>query len=243
MISETIQNETKVRDGLVWYSAILPALALFLENYALNKYLGIMVWAVVIIIRPLCCYFDRKNLLNAGYENVGKSWYVFLPTVYLFKRCMLLRHNTAIAVVCMICLSYGIIGNGFTVGLMMDDDTFVSAVKNEPMTSISDFKSFALYESFETAADRALSEISYSIEANGDERTVTVKGKSKTDDEPLIFVFKIVHDGYTYRSFKLFAVYKGDIKLEDSEKKEYLKKLFANSSDNSSSSAESTSSV
>ncbi|MBR6102873.1 MAG: hypothetical protein IKP95_10620 [Ruminococcus sp.] len=216
----------KVRDGLVWYCAFVPAVALLLERFALNKYLGFLIWGIVITARPLCCYIDRRNLLSAGYEQIGSPWFVLLPTVYLFKRCMIFRQNTALAVVCLICFSYGAIGNGFISGLFVDNDTVLQAVKNEAMTSISEFKSFAAYESFEKAVGRALKDVDYELSVNGDERIITVKGTDLSGTDQYVFVFRVVHDGYTYTDFGLKSVTKNGDVLTGKDRTEALKELF-----------------
>ena len=81
-MSET--RPAKIRDGCVWYAALLPAFALLLERYALNKYLGILVWAIALLMRPVCCFLDRKQLIAAGRPEED-PYLPLLPTVYLFK--------------------------------------------------------------------------------------------------------------------------------------------------------------
>lgn len=222
----TARPQKKIRNGLVWYAAILPALGLFLESYALNKYLGMLVWSIVIIARPAACLADRHILLRDGADIRIPTILAFLPTVYIFKRCFDLKQNTAIAVVCLISLSYGVIGNGFVVGLTMDDDKATEIVRNRYAASVAGVRGAIDPESFDTAINRALDHVSYDVERNGDERIVTVKGTDPSTEDKYVFVFSVVHDGYALTGFELKEVTLNGSTVEGDDRSELLKALL-----------------
>ena len=220
----------KLRNGLVWYAAVLPGLGLFLERFTLNKYLGFLLWGLILIIRPLCCLADIRMLEKRG-DMTCSRWFALVPAVYLFKRCMKLRQNMAIAVVCLICLGYGIVGNGFTGGLFVDDDRIMNAVRSESPASISEIKKENVSGAIEDSLDSSLGSPQWEVTSDGDVRTVAVSGVMKDSGEQIRLEFKVTHDGYAYTDFKLDKVIKDSVILEDDERVELLKKLFVNEND------------
>ncbi|MBR6874032.1 MAG: hypothetical protein IKN17_11070 [Ruminococcus sp.] len=224
-MSET--RPAKIRDGCVWYAALLPAFALLLERYALNKYLGILVWAIALLMRPVCCFLDRKQLIAAGRPEED-PYLPLLPTVYLFKRCMALRRNTAIVIVCIISLGYGIVGNGFVAGMSIDDDTILAAVKGSSISSVDNVTVKDSYLSMGDYLDKKATDVKWEIVSSGDVRTVTVSGK--IDSEPFSLEFQVVHDGYTYTKFTLQKLIKNSAELKGDDRIDLLKKLFTDNS-------------
>ena len=222
--------QDKLRSGLVWYAAVLPGIGLFLERFTLNKYLGLLLWGLIIIIRPFCCLADMRILEKRGVMSCSR-WFALVPTVYYFKRCMRLRHNMAIAVVSMICFGYAVVGNGFTGGLMIDDQRIMNAVRNESIKSVTELKNEKISGSIADAAESALDNAQWSIVSDGDVRTVTVIGTSKSGNDSVSLIFKVTHDGYTFTGFDLEKVMKNGSEIKDEEREEYLKKLFSAESD------------
>ena len=219
----------KAENGLVWYAAVVPGVALLLERYAMNRYLGMLVWAIVLIVRPLCCFIDRRILTGKGVEGLGSVYLIFLPTVYLFKRSMVLRQNMVITVVSLICLSYGIIGNGFTVGAFVDDDKVLSSVRASSAGSVSDLAKYGSGMSLDSLLSQAFEEYGYSMVSDGDVRMITASGISAKDGSHAELIFRVVHDGFTCTDFSLETVKKNGCEITGDARKEYLKELFTKS--------------
>ena len=224
-----VNKPEKLRNGFVWYAAVLPGIGLFLERFALNKYLGFLVWGLILILRPLCCLADIRMLNKRGIMSCS-GWFALVPTVYLFKRCLKLRHNTAIAVVCLICLAYGIIGNGFVSGMFVDDERIMNAVRSESITSVTELKGEKAGGSLAEALESSLDRPEWTVTTDGDVRTITVSGKTKSSGEQVSLVFKVTHDGYAYTDFELEKVIRDNSELEGDERKELLKALFISAS-------------
>lgn len=218
--------EEKIRSGYVWYAAILPALGLFLENYTLNKYLGMFLWGVIVIARPLSCLLDHRRLTEQMGAEPSPRWLALLPTVYIFKRCTLLRQNTAIGVVCLICFSYGVIGNGFVVGLRVDDDAVIETTKNTSPYSLDEFADYYNGNDFSDDLENTLKDISYSLTRSGDTRTVTVSGTDRATGELIELVFTVTHDGYTYTDYELSEIRSGGKKVEGEDKDNLIDRLL-----------------
>ena len=214
-----------IRSGLVWYAAVLPLLGLFLENFAMNKYHGFMIWGIVLFMRPLCCLLDRRVLREAG-TDTGPAALALLPTVYLFKRCFALRHNNAIVIVCLISFSYGVIGNGFTLGLTLDEDRLLNAVRNQSVTSIEPLKKETADESISDALERTCDSISWEMTRSGDVRTVTASAVQKTTGDKLVLTFSVTHDGFTYLDYSFESVTKNGEQLKGDDEKELLKAIL-----------------
>lgn len=224
--SQTNNKSEVINNGFVWYAALIPGLALFIETFALNKYMGFLIWGLVLVLRPLCCIIDRNLLIKKGRLSCHIAWALF-PTVYIFKRCMAIKNNMVMAVICVICLSYGAIGNGFTTSLFINDETIVNAVKDNSLTSLSGLKDQSSADSISSAAEKAMSDITYSIVTDGDERYVTISGVSKNNGDNIEITVKVVHDGFTYISLGLEKFCKNGEEITDDERKEMLKELFS----------------
>lgn len=225
-----VQKNPAVRSGLVWYAALLPVLGLFFENYSVNKYLGFLIWILVLVLRPVCCYADYRILSKKGVfrdESPKAALITLLPTVYCFRRCFALRHNTAMAVICIMCLSYGILGNGFIGGMRVNDDTIFSAVKGQSVRSLKETREINENDDFSEAVERNAPGAEWSIVTDGDKRTVSVKGQLTGTDEQFTLEFVVIHDGYTYLEYKLDKVLKDGEELTGDDRKDLLKRVLA----------------
>ena len=223
---DTKVYDEKLRSGLVWYAALLPGLGLFLENYAINKYLGAFVWIFILIARPLSCLLDWKRFERIKGAAPSPKWLALLPTVYIFKRCTALRENTAVGVVCAICFTYGVIGNGFVVGLRVDDEAIINTTKNTSPYSLSEFSEYYTGHDFSENIEASLKDIDYSLTRSGDTCTVTIKGVETSTGSTVELVFTVAHDGFTYTEYELTEIRLDGVTLEGDDKTDLIDRLL-----------------
>lgn len=229
----------RLRNGAMWYVAILPALGLYLENYALNKWLGILIWAFVLIVGRIICFRDMKRLEKLGYPVEGiKTLSAVFPLIYMYKRCRLLKQSNIIAVFFTIFTVYAVIDNGFTLSLQIDDQTFTDQVKYSYVINLegySDISGDVSYNIVGEQIDAFINEeeAEYKVSAEGDLRYITVSGSCDYNGEEnaaLEIVFVIDYDGYAFKSFRTDSVTVSGKALEDEEKWELLDEILLNSS-------------
>lgn len=229
----------KLRNGAMWYVAILPALGLYLENYALNKWLGVLIWAFVLIGDRVICFRDMKRLEKLGYpvESI-KTFSAVFPLIYMYKRCRLLKQSNIIAVFFTIFTVYAVIDNGFTLSLQIDDQTFTDQVKYGYLINLdgySDINGQNINNIIGEQINAFINEeeAEYKVSAEGDLRYITVSGScdyNGDENVALEIVFVIDYDGYAFKSFRADSVTVSGKILEDEEKWELLDEILLNSS-------------
>ena len=227
----------KIRNGAMWYVAILPALALYLESYAINKWLGIMIWAFVLISCPVICYRDMRTLEKMGLNTEGlKTVSIVCPLLYMYKRCRLLKQSSIIAVFFTIFTVYAIIQNGFAVSLRVDDQTFINQVKYNYVVNLDEFSDITGNSSANIIGEQIDAfinegEAKYNVSADGDLRYITVSGScdyNGVSGTELEIVFIIDYDGYAFKSLKLDLVSVSGQILEGEKRQELLDEIFLN---------------
>lgn len=221
----------KIRNGAAWYVCVLPALAGFLESYAINKWLGMMLWAFVLIACPVICYKDQKNLERMGiYMPPMKKTAVFFPIAYQFQRCKVLRQSNLKAVLFAAFTGFALIGNGFTVSLGMDDSAFIDRVKYNYVANLDDFSGDSTFNIIGKQLDAfsVKDSVKYVIETDGDWHYVTSKGTfdDAGKNTPFEITFGLEYDGYAFKSFEIEAVSVGGKKIAGDERKKFLNKIF-----------------
>ena len=226
----------KVRNGAMWYVALLPALAAFLENYAINKWLELLVWGFVLIACPAICHSDAVKLERMGIGNAKmKKEAVICPVAYMFMRCKTLRQGSMKAVLFTIFTGFAIMGNGFTVSLSMDDNAFIERVKNSYAVNLEDLSDEMSFNIIGKQLNSYISEdeAKYEIITDGDKRYVTAKG-TDPDGKKLEIVFLLDYDGYAFKCFKVDSITLDGSELSADEQAELLKKIFIEADDDNS---------
>ncbi|WP_124098165.1 hypothetical protein [Ruminococcus sp. Marseille-P6503] len=227
----------KIRSGAMWYVAILPVLALYLENYAINKWLGILVWAFALISCPVICYRDMRALEKLGLncQNL-KIISVVCPLLYMYKRCRLLKQSSIMAVFFTIFTVYAVLQNGFAVSLRVDDQTFINQVKYNYVANIDEFSDISADKSSNIIGEQIDAFINedkaeYRVSADGDLRYITVSGSCDYDTvsgAELEIVFIIDYDCYAFKSLELDSVSLSGQALEGEKRQELLDVIFLN---------------
>lgn len=217
----------KPRNGIVWYVIILPILGLVLENFATNRYLGILVWGIVVVMRPLSCLLDRARLVKSSFPAPDAASCI-LPTVYLYSRARLIRGESQLAVICALTLFVGAAGNSFVRGARMTDDDILDAVKASFLTSFDALSDSELDVSLDDAVTDCLTDPEYEIERDGNKRTITLTGKSSENGTVKIEII-VKHDGFTYTDLYFGDVYQDGKLLPEDEVADFLEELFADS--------------
>lgn len=223
-----INQLPKIRNGAMWYVALLPALAIFLENYAINKWLGMLVWGFVLVACPIICYRDALKLINMGIGRSSmKTAAVLCPVAYMFMRCKALRQSSTKAVMFIIFTGFAIMGNGFTVSLNMDDNAFIERVKYNYVINLEELSTETSFNMIGEQLNAYITEdeAKYEISTEGDLRYITAKGTDGSG-KALEIVFAVDYDGFAFKSYSVDSISLDGQKLSDIEKQELLEKIF-----------------
>ncbi len=228
-------------NSLVWYVAILPAFAMFVNIYAENKYHGFLLWGLVILLRIGVCIYDNKKLIKMGMWQQSKvSPTVLLPFVYIIKRTGFLKRKSTIIVVAGGCLLFGITSNGFVQTALATDETYcqyVSQYYSSYITNLPEEENFypddddiidmilkkKCYGSTYTGEDKK-AEVDYSSEVIDNVRYVTATATYEKEELEIVFILD--HDGYIFKGMEIDEISHGGEKLSGDEKDELIKELF-----------------
>lgn len=222
----------KIRNGAVWYVAILPALAMFLEAFAVNKYLGFLLWGFVLIASPIICYYDMKTLEKYGVDVHAFKKYIFLiPVIYIYTRCRILRQSNTKAVMYVVFAVFALFGNGFTRSLQMTNQDFIDNVKQNYVVNLEDFSGQTSMNVIGTQIKSFVkgNEVKYKIETKDNLRYVTASGVcsyDKKDNQKIDIIFELNYDGYAFKSFKVDSILINGEKLNDEKKEKLMKEIF-----------------
>ncbi len=242
----SVDETNQKRDGAMWYVTILPILACFLENFTLNKWMGVILWGLVLIVTPVLCYIDSKRLKEYGVHDSDNLtiYAIICPVIYMTKRCQLLNQTKTKAVLFSVFTIFAIVLNGFVQGLTMDDNAFIDQVKNSYPINIEGYEDNMSYDNI----DKHLSaffdgdEVSYKIAVDGDKRYITARGKNKKkyNDKSVEIIFLIDFDGFTTKTFAVYEIKVGGKALSDNDKNKLLDDILLNADNESDDSSKST---
>lgn len=226
-----INELPKIKNGRMWYMAFLPLFACYLENFAVNIILGILLWVSVIIICPLICISDEKHLRSFGIDTVNLYKYRLIPPVYLFKRSVVTKQSSTSFVLFIIFLAYAVMNNGFSQALRINDDTFIRSVQSSYVSSLSEYDEITSYktigEQIEAFANK--DSVEWEFSQDKDFRYVSVSGKCSyegKDNQNFELIFKIDFDGYALISTEVESLSVNGKKLADTEFNSLLYKIL-----------------
>ena len=98
--------------GLVWFICILPLFGLFLEKYANGRLTGMLIWILIIVLIPLCCFFDCRNLEKKGTDISSIKKWIWLSPMYIYRREKLTGHEYLKALMTTIFIISAVMLNG-----------------------------------------------------------------------------------------------------------------------------------
>ena len=236
-------KEYSLSDGRIWYAALLPAISRFIEIYATNRTLGILVWALCVIMGIGACVADRKYVektLPADVDLHGLSTgLAVFPPAYMLKRNKILGERSSAGAVCIIMLVFAICTNGFIKGLTVTDKDFKEQIKTNYWNAVPGIHTSLPSEelignTLDNCADKISSgsRMKWSAERVGDYVTVTAK---MDYDGDLEIVFGYTYDGYAAGDIEVKSFTLNGKTYKDSEAREQLNDLIdSDSSDESS---------
>lgn len=226
-----INELPKIRNGRIWYVSVLPLFGCYLENFAVNIYLGALLWIMVILICSLVCALDEKQLRSFGMSNHSLHKVRFIPPIYLFKRLSTTRQSNTPFIIFIVFSAYAVLNNGFVQALRVDDDTFVRSVKSAYVSTLSDYSDSTSYNTIENQINAFANEntVNWEYSEDDDNRYVTASGKcsyNHKNNQRFELVFQIDFDGYALKETKVKSLSIGGKQLTDSERDSALYKIL-----------------
>ena len=226
-------------NALMWYASLLPFFGVIFELYAASKYLGILLWAVIIVMRIIVCRKDCKMLIKMGmWQSQNITPAVFFPVVYMFQRSKALRRTPSVGIVAVLCMFFAIASNGFTTALTYGEDDYIDLVKEYYTSYILDLPQEENYVADPTRTVDALlnlycttgsggnlpQPVEYEYEKTGSKRYVTALMTKGGEDISVTFLLD--YDGYYYNGMYVESATVNDKEMSEDELDEFLKEAF-----------------
>ncbi len=225
-------------NSLMWYTALLPFFGVIFELYAASKYLGILLWAVIIVMRILVCRKDCKMLIKMGmWQTGGITPAVYFPVVYMFQRSKALRRTPTVGIVAVVCVFFALVSNGFATALTNSDEDYIDMVKDHYTSYILDLPNDKNYVADPTRTVDALLNI-YCTTGNGTLPPPVEYEYKKTDgkryvtakmtkgSESISVTFLLDYDGYYYNGMYVEDAEVNGKEMSEKEIDEFLKEAF-----------------
>ncbi|MGN1132880.1 MAG: hypothetical protein ACI4RN_00320 [Oscillospiraceae bacterium] len=225
------QPMVQISNNKLWYIALLPLVALFAENFAVNKWLGIALWTGVIAASIAVTVSDEKDLRKMSMSHVSLYKSRFFPPLYIYRRQTLFQKSKAPFIVLLLSLLLALGNNGFVSAMKVDDSTFISSVQN---SSVSNIEGFSEYTSTASIENRIKSfsqsnSINWQYSADNNNRYVSATGYcggKASNKTKFKIVFKLDFDGYKITELSVDSCYLDGAKLSEKDQNTFLYKVF-----------------
>ncbi|MGN0601219.1 MAG: hypothetical protein ACI4I7_00765 [Oscillospiraceae bacterium] len=221
----------KIRNGKVWYVAFLPLLGLFLENFAQNKWMGIILWLSILVIGPIVCISDEKDLRKFGVSSLQLYKARFFPPLYVYRRIIMTKQTKTPFVMLIIFMIWALLNNGFAASLKITDETFINMIQNCYTSSVTDLDenkvNNIIGERIDDFAQKDTVKWSYSEDDCF--KYVTVSGLcnyGSKQSQKFEITFKLNYDGYKVKEITLQSASLSNIQLNQNKLKDFLNKVF-----------------
>ena len=239
-------NYRPLNNGRIWYTAVMPLLAVYIQSYATSFRLGVLVWAASAAMWVFSLLADRRYLESEGYDVSGLSPFLALiPPVYMTKRYSMLGQRSSAPIVFVMVFVFALYANGFTRYATLKDNSYTDYVKYENWTDISEIRSALGDFTSEKNIGNSLKayaksepdsgKMSWSVKKDGVNVTVTASCKEKDFEA----VFSFTYDGFSSGATKLTALRLDGKEYKDKEAAEKLAEIIKALPEDSSSSEDS----
>lgn len=150
------RNIPIIPNNAVNYVVFLPFLALFLENFAVNMMLGILLWVLVVFFMRFAAYQDAKAAVEKNIlQESAKTVAMISPAVYIFMRCRALERGTGRFVFICAAILAALFMNGFTSSFRMNPQSFVEYAKSRYLSEIGLYNDLDNFEENYVVSERA----------------------------------------------------------------------------------------
>lgn len=240
---QSYARQYRISSSRIWYAALVPVFSLFIEMYAMNLLLGLIVWGACIVMSIAACLFDREYLSGLGIDVSPLSpALALLPPVYMFKRAALVGDRPTAGSICIITMVYALVFNGFTEAITMDKNDMINHVKDNYWSNVSGVESGSslTYELIGDTLDRYSDEqlggdtIRWSAEESGRDILVC----AETDDGSLVIEFAFDFDGYVFGDIEVESLTLGGRTYEDEKAADQLSSMIDDGDNDDSSDSE-----
>lgn len=224
--NSVVEGSGRSESGGLWFVVLVPLIGLALQTFAVSKWAGIYLWAMIVVTLLISTFLDYKCVVQNHPEinfTPIKKW-IWLAPVYLYKREKLLGHETYKAFLLGGLMLAAISMNNFMTSLRITTENIPEIIENTPVSVLDNFSG----SSSDYIGDRLsiwLGE-EYTSQCTRDENTFTAVFSGTHEGRQASVEIEVVHDGFVYKTVKVTAITEDGKKLEGDEFNETLKHIF-----------------
>ena len=222
--------------GRLWYAALVPLFGVYTELYASNKWLGMLVWGLALVMSPAACLLDLKYIRKNGHNYAALSpVYALIPPLYIFKRTKLTGDSSVCGAVWCIMAVYALIFNGFTTASNLKKSDFTGAIKENYWHNISELSDVTAEKTVLETLEELFSDADDSSEGDTALDWNAVKHKGYVEvtcsaGEDFGAEFRIDFDGYAISAYHLVSITENGKTTEGDKAADRIKELFPDDS-------------
>lgn len=220
------KSSERSEGGGLWFVVLLPLIGLALQSFAVSKWAGLYLWAMMIAALFISTLLDYKCVVKNHPEtdfSPIKKW-IWLAPVYVFKREKLLGHETYKAFLLGGLMIAAISMNNFMTSTKITAEDMPEMIEDTPVSVLDNFSG----NSPDYIGDRLslwLGE-EYESECTKEGDTFTAVFSGIHEGKQASVEIEVVHDGFVYKSVKVSTITMDGKKLEDDDFKDTLKEIF-----------------
>lgn len=231
VMGSRMNNVSKLNNGYIWYTCCLPALGLFLENYAISKWAGIFLWAGVIVMMIFCCFLDFKQVKKLVENSQGgyslgrlKKWIIF-PPMYIYVRQKYCMMSSGVMMTMIIVFSFSaIFSNGFFQGLSVTESSMPELLQNSYVQSLDNFSGYSNNMIGEQIQYYLGNSAVWDCTKEKDVFTVMCSGRHENQRVEIYFLVEF--DGFSYQAVEVADISIDGKTLEGEEFTEKMDEIF-----------------
>lgn len=214
----------KAENGIIWYICFLPLLALFLENYAANKWAGIFLWAATAVMLIISCCYDCKRLEKGEIDTSSIRGWVWFAPVYVYRREKMLGRETYKGIMLAVFLLAALFMNGFVKGLSVDEDSLPEMIENSYVQNLDNFSGVSSNIIGKQLEEYLGKDCKWDCTKKGDIYTVVCTGKHGKKN--ISVSFEVEHDGFAFLGCEVSEISSDGEKLEGEDFKKVLAEIM-----------------
>lgn len=213
-------------EGGLWFVVLTPLIGLVLQSFAISKWAGIYLWAMIVAALYIGTIIDlrsvKENHPDVDTQQLRK--YILIPPVYVYHREKLLGHETFKAFVLGALIFAALAMNNFVMSMRINTDSIPEMIEGSVVGSLDNFNG----NSSEFVGDKLVEWLGedYTADCTKEGNTYTASFTGTHEGTPYVIEIAAVHDGFVYQSFEVTGITVDGKKLEDDEFSDMLTEIF-----------------
>ncbi|MFT3952112.1 MAG: hypothetical protein QM689_09280 [Oscillospiraceae bacterium] len=221
----------RVKNSHIWYAALLPLFALYLEQAASNIVQGAALWILFYVLWVGICVGDARYLRKVGAGYAGKPALAVFPPLYFISRGFHLKTKSYVWIVSAATVLAGL-QNSFLFYATADADDFITKVQSAPLCNVEQLADeTASLVTLQDVLTDVTTDADWSYSSDGERHIVTFRATylalDKNDKNiPIELVFEYKTDGFASLGVDILRITADGVTLTDEQAERMADEIF-----------------